>query len=85
MAEEIVKYRAKSGFTDPIIIINVISLALLNQDVVAVIPPRWRPLSTAVVAILTIILQLIPRIADNPVRLNIAPGDSKPVDVKKLV
>ncbi len=38
----------------------------------------------ALIAVFNIIMQLAPRVADRPVRLNIAPGDSKPIDVKKL-
>lgn len=84
MAEEVVKYRAKSAFTDPIVIINAISLALLNQDVRAIIPPKYLPAVAALIAVFNIIMQLAPRVADNPVRLNVAPFSSKPVDVKKL-
>lgn len=83
MAEDTVKYRATSAWTDPIIIINAISLALLNQDVRAIIPIKWLPFVAAVLAVFNIIMQLAP-IADRPVRANIAPGDSKPIALKKL-
>lgn len=82
--EEMVKYRATSGLTDPIVVINGISLALLNQDVRAIIPVAWLPFVAAAIAVFNIIMQLTPRVADRPVRLNIMPGESKPIDVKKL-
>ena len=84
MAEEVVKYRATSAWTDPIVIINAVSLALLNQDVRAIIPPKWLPAVAALIAVFNIVMQLAPRVADNPVRLSVMPGASKPVDVKKL-
>lgn len=84
MAEEVVKYRAKSAWTDPIVIINTISLALLNQDVRAIIPPKWLPAVAALIAVFNIIMQVVPKVADRPVRLDVMPGASKPVDVKKL-
>lgn len=84
MAEETVNYRATSAWTDPIVIINGISLALLNQDVRAIIPPKYLPAVAALIAVFNIIMQIIPKAADRPVRLNIVPGDSKPVALKKL-
>lgn len=84
MAEEVVKYRAKSAFTDPIVIVNTLSLALTNQDIRAIIPLGWMPFVVALIALFNIIMQVVPRVADNPVRLNVMPGDSKPVALKKL-
>jgi hypothetical protein len=82
-ADETVKYRATSAFTDPITIVNVVSLVLLSQDVRAIIPVAWMPFVAALIAVFNIVMQVVP-LADRPVRLNIVPGDSKPVDVPKL-
>ena len=84
MAEEVVKYRAKSAWTDPIVIVNVILVALGHPDIRAIIPTGWVPAVVALIAVLNIIMQVVPRFADNPVRLNVMPGESKPIDVKKL-
>lgn len=84
MADETVNYRAVSAATDPITILNVLALALVNQDVRAVFPPSFIPYVTAIVALLNIFLRLLPNVADRPVRLSIAPGDSKTVQLTKL-
>jgi len=80
---ETVKYRATSAFTDPITIVNVVALALLSQDVRAIIPTAWLPFVGALIAVFNIVMQVVP-LADRPVRLNIVPGDSKLVTLPKL-
>lgn len=81
--EDVVHYRATSAFTDPITIINFVSLALLSSDVRAIIPVKYMPYVAALLAVLNIILRSAP-VGDRPVRVNIVPGDSKPVAMKKL-
>ena len=84
MADDVVKYRATSAWVDPIVIVNVVLIALGHPDIRAIIPPKWLPAVVAIIALLNIVMQVVPRFADNPVRLNVMPGDSKPIDVKKL-
>jgi hypothetical protein len=83
MADNTVTYRATSAFTDPITVINALSLVLLAEDVRNIISPRWLPYVAALIAVLNIVLQLAP-IADRPVRLNVVPGASKPIALAKL-
>lgn len=82
--DENVYYRAKSAWSDPMVILNVIALALVNQDVRSVLPAVWIPFVGAFLAIANIIMRVAPVVSDRPVRMNIAPGDSKPVAMKKL-
>lgn len=73
---------AKSAFSDPINIVNFVALALTLPAIDVLISPKWHPVVDAVVAILNLALRTL--FATHPVTVTIAPGQVKPVEVKKL-
>ena len=80
MAETQTAY-AKSAYSDPTNIINFIALALVLPEIRDVIPAKYLPLVMAITALANLALRTL--LVTHPVA-NIAPGEVKPVEVKKL-
>ena len=80
MAETQTAY-AKSAYSDPMNIINFIALALMMPEIREIVPTRYVPLVAAIVALLNLAGRTL--FVTHPVA-NIAPGEVKPVEVKKL-
>lgn len=82
MADETQTAYARSAFSDPLNIINFIALALTLPEIREVVPVRYAPLIAAVVALANLALRTL--LVTHPVTVTIAPGQVKPVEVKKL-
>ena len=82
MADETQTAYAKSAFSDPSNIVNFVALLLTLPEVRDIIPPKYYPLLGAVVAISNLALRVL--FVTHPVTVTIAPGQVKPVEVKKL-
>lgn len=72
---------AKSAFSDPSNIVNFIALALMMPEIREVIPAHYIPLVAAITALANLALRTL--LVTHPVAV-IAPGQVKPVEVKKL-
>jgi hypothetical protein len=72
---------AKSAFSDPSNIINFVALALMMPEIREIMPPRFIPVVAAIVALANLALRTL--LVTHPVAV-IAPGQVKPVEVKKL-
>ena len=73
---------AKSAFSDPLNIVNFVAPALTLPEIGKVVPPRFAPLIAAIVALANLAIRI--GLVTHPVTVTIAPGQVKPVEVKKL-
>jgi hypothetical protein len=82
MAEETQTAYARSAYSDPLNIINFVALAFTLPEIRDVIPLHYAPLVAAVVALVNLAGRTL--FVTHPVTVTIAPGQVKPVEVKKL-
>jgi hypothetical protein len=80
MAETQTAY-ARSAYSDPLNIINFVALALTLPEIREIVPLKYAPLVAAIVALANLATRI--GFVTHPVA-NIAPGQVKPVEVKKL-
>lgn len=81
MADETQTAYAQSAFSDPLNIVNFVALALTLPAVNSILPVKYHALADALVALLNLSLRTL--FVTHPVAV-IAPGQVKPVEVKKL-
>ena len=82
MADETQTAYAKSAWSDPANLLNFLAIAFQLPEINKIIPVRYVPLELAFVALANLALRTL--FVTHPVTVTIAPGQVKPVEVRKL-